>query len=184
ERNDGHFGGAAADVDHHGAAGVGYGQPCAYGCSHGLFDKVDLTGPRPKRRFADGAALDLGGATRNANDDARAGGEHAARMHHADELLEHLLGNGKVGDHAVFHGADGLDVAGHATQHLLGFAADRLDDFLAAGSAIVANCNDRRLIKHNTLAMHVIQCVGCTEVDRHIAGEVTTKESEHGRSVI
>ena len=34
-------------------------------------------------------------------------------VHHLDELLEHLLGDGEVGDHAVLHRADGLDVAGH-----------------------------------------------------------------------
>src|SRR5690606_22076057 len=125
--NDGHFGGASADVDHHGAAGVGHRQSGAYGGGHGFFDEVDLAGARTQGGLADGAALDLRGTAGHANDDARAGGEHAARMHHADELVEHLVGNGKVGDHAGFHGADGLDVAGHATQHLLGFAADRLD---------------------------------------------------------
>src|SRR5690606_32381970 len=114
---DGHFCSAAADVDHHGAAGVRHGQPCAYGRGHGFFDKIDLAGPCTQSRLADGAALDLCGSTRYAHDNAWAGGKHAARMHHADELLEHLLGNGKVGNHPVFHGTNGLDVAGHTTQH-------------------------------------------------------------------
>jgi hypothetical protein len=60
-------------------------------------------------------------------------GLNVLRVHHADELLEHLLGHGEVGDHAVLHGADGLDVAGHLAQHGLGFVADGLDGFLALG---------------------------------------------------
>jgi hypothetical protein len=54
-----------------------------------------------------------------------------ARVHHADELLEHLLGDGEVGDHAVLHRADGLDVARHLAQHGLGFVAHGLDGLLA-----------------------------------------------------
>jgi hypothetical protein len=60
-------------------------------------------------------------------------GGTAGVVHHLDELLEHLLGDGEVGDHAVLHRADGLDVAGHLAQHLLGFLADRLMVFLPLG---------------------------------------------------
>jgi hypothetical protein len=60
-------------------------------------------------------------------------GVSTARVHHLDELLEHLLGDGEVGDHAVLHRADGLDVAGHLAQHGLGFAAHGLDGLLALG---------------------------------------------------
>src|SRR6218665_1552323 len=49
------------------------------------------------------AALELGGAAGHADDDARAGGEQRARVHHLDELLDHLLGDDEVGDHAVLH---------------------------------------------------------------------------------
>jgi hypothetical protein len=59
--------------------------------------------------------------------------EQLGVVHHADELLEHLLGDGEVGDHAVLHRADRLDVAGHLAQHLLGFLADGLDGLLAVG---------------------------------------------------
>src|SRR5258708_29873641 len=38
---------------------------------------------------------------RSADDDARAGREHRARMHHLDELLDHLLRDDEVGNHAV-----------------------------------------------------------------------------------
>ncbi|SUV85677.1 Uncharacterised protein [Bordetella pertussis] len=182
QRDDGHFGGAPADVDHHGAAGVRNGQAGADGRGHGLFDQVDVGGAGAQRRLADGAPLDLGRAARHADDDARAGGQHIARVHHADELLEHLLGDGEVGDHAILHGADGFDIAGNAAQHLLGLVADGLDDFLAIGPAFVADGDDRGFIQHDALAADVDQRIGGTEVDRHIAGKVTAQESEHGSS--
>src|SRR3546814_9578354 len=70
------------------------------------------------------------------------------------------------------------------TQHLLGFAANRLNDFLAAGAAIVTDGNNRRLVKNDTFAANVNQGIGGSKIDRHIAGKITTKESEHGRTVI
>src|SRR5690606_8955650 len=96
------------------------------------------------------------------------------------ELLEHLLGNGEVGDYTVFHGPYGIDVAGNATKHLLSLVPDSLNDLLAAWPAFLANGNNRRFIEHDTFAPDVDQGVGCTEVDCHIAGEITAEESEHG----
>jgi hypothetical protein len=59
----------------------------------------------------------------------------------ADELLEHLFGNGEVGDHAVLHGTNGSDVARCAAQHLLCSETDLLDDFFAVGSAFLTDRN-------------------------------------------
>src|SRR5690606_27462439 len=182
QRDHGHFGRAAADVDHHRAAGVRHGQPSADGRRHGFFDQVHVRGARAQRGFADGPALDLGGAAGYAHDDARAGRQNVARVDHADELLEHLLGHREVGDDAVFHGPDGFDVAGHAAQHLLGLVANSLDDFLAVGTAFVADGDHRWLVEHDALAPDVDQRVGGTEVNRHIAGKITAQESEHGSS--
>src|SRR5690606_32163867 len=91
---------------------------------------------------------------------------------------------GEVGDDAVLHGPYGFDIAGHPPQHLLGFPPHRLNDFLAARAAVVANGDDRRFIQHDTLAANVNEGIGGSEVDRHVGGKVATKESEHGRSVI
>ena len=101
-------------------------------------------------------------------------------MDHLDELLEHLLGDREVGDHAVFHRADGLDVARHLAEHGLGLFADRLDGFLAVGAAFVADGDDRRLVEHDAFATHIDQRVGGTEVDREVRREVATKRSKHG----
>ena len=101
-------------------------------------------------------------------------------MHHLDELLEHLLGDDEVGDHAVLHRPDGLDVARHLTEHGLGFLADGLDGFLAVGAAFVADGDDRGLIEHDAFATHIDQRVGGAEVDGQISREVATEGSEHG----
>src|SRR5699024_9975925 len=103
-------------------------QPGTNRCRHGFFDQIDLTCASAQGRFANCTTFYLSGATRNTHNNAWAGSKHTAWMHHAYELLEHLLGNGEVGDDAVFHGADGLDVAGNTAKHFLGLLADGLDD--------------------------------------------------------
>ena len=100
-------------------------------------------------------------------------------MHHTDKLLEHLLSHRKVSDHAVFHRTNRLDVAWNAPKHLLSFAANGLNDFFTSGTTIVANRDDRGLVKNNALAADVNQSVGGTEVDRHVTGKITTQESKH-----
>src|SRR5204862_417309 len=77
------------------------------------------------RAFADRAARDLGRAAGHADDDARRGREQLVVVHFLDELLEHLLGDGEVGDDAVLHRPDGDDVAGSFPEHLLRLPADR-----------------------------------------------------------
>jgi hypothetical protein len=60
----------------------------------------------------------------------------ALRVDHLDELLEHLLGDGEVGDDAVLHGPDGFDVARHLAEHGLGLLADGLDGLLAVADRL------------------------------------------------
>ena len=100
-------------------------------------------------------------------------------MHHLDELLEHLLGDGEVGDDAVFHGANGFDVARHFAQHRLRFMAHGLNAFLALRSAFMANRHHGRLVEHNAAVAHVNQGVGCAQVNRQVGGEIPTKCSKH-----
>ena len=100
-------------------------------------------------------------------------------MHHLDELLEHLLGDGEIGNDAIFHGPDRLDVAGHLAQHRLGFLADGLDRFFALWAAFVANRDHGRFIEHNTLVAHENQGVGSTQVNRQISGEILTEGLKH-----
>ena len=53
-------------------------------------------------------------------------------MDGADEMFEHLLGDGEVGNHAVFHGSNRFDVEGNPAQHGLGFLPN-CDHLLVVG---------------------------------------------------
>ncbi|MNV34989.1 hypothetical protein D3C71_1264250 [compost metagenome] len=181
QRDHAHFGGAATDVHDHGARGFRDGQTSADASSHGFFDQVHRRGARSLGRVLDGAALDLGGAAGHTDDDARAGGEQRARVHHLDELLDHLLGDHEVGDHAILHGPDGFDVAGHLAQHGLGFTTYGLDDFLAVGATFVADGDDGRFIKNDTFVAGEDEGVGCAKVNGKVGGEVPTESSEHSK---
>ncbi len=126
ERDHRHIRGAAADVDDHVARGFGDRQTGADGSGRRLFDEIDLARPGLESGVLDRAFFDLGDLGRHRNDDPRPHEERAA-VRLADEVLEHLLGDLEVGDHAVLHRSNGLDVARCLAQHLLGLGADRFD---------------------------------------------------------
>ena len=128
---------------------------------------------------SDGAPLDLRGAVRNADHDARAGAEPLVVVDLLDEVLEHLLGDGEVGDDAVLHRADGGDVAGRAPEHLLGREPYRLDRFLAIGPAFLADGDHGRLVEDDPFAADIDEGIGRAEVDREIGAEVLRNEGEH-----
>ena len=130
-------------------------------------------------RFLDRAALDLGRAERHAHQHARARAQEAIAVHLLDEVLQHLLGVGEVGDHAVLHRPHRGDVAGRAAEHVLGFGADR-DDDLAAARRFVLDRDHRRLVQHDAAVADVDQRVGGAKVDREIVGEITAQAFEHG----
>src|SRR5690606_24470774 len=163
--------------------GLGHGKAGTDGCRHGLLDEEDLTGSRAHRGFADGTAFDLGGAAGHAYDDPRAGSQQVLRMHHADELLEHLLGDREVGNDAILHGPNGLDVAWHAAQHHFGLVAYCLDALLAIGTTFMANGDHGWLIEDDAFAAHVNQRVSGTQVYRQVAGKITAQETKHGKLI-
>jgi len=99
-------------------------------------------------------------------------------VHLLDELFDHLLGDDEVGDHAVFHRPDRLQIARGLPQHLLGRLPDGLDHFLAGGR-IDADRHDRGLIEHDAAAAHVDEGVGRAKVDRQIVGKQRTQKTEH-----
>jgi hypothetical protein len=103
--------GAAADVDDHVARRLGDRQAGADRRHHRLLDEIDLGGAGAHRRVLDRALLDLRDLRRHADDDARVD-VHLAPVRLLDEVLEHALGDFEVGDHAVLHRPDRLDVAG------------------------------------------------------------------------
>ena len=96
------------------------------------------------------------------------------------KCLEHLLGHGEVGDHAVLHRPDGDDVAGRAAEHALGLEAHGRDRARAARAAVLADRDHRRLVQHDALAARIDQRVGGAKVDRQIVGEDAAQAFEHG----
>ncbi len=92
--------------------------------------------------------------------------QHLAVVRLLDEVVQHLLGDFEVGDHAVFHGLDGDDVAGRAAQHLFGFFAHGLDF-----ARVLVDGHDGGLIDHNAFAARVHQRVGGPQINGKIAGE-------------
>ena len=89
-----------------------------------------------------------------------------------DELFEHLLGHGEIGDNPVFHRADCRDIARGTAEHLLCRQAYFLDDLLAVRPALLPDCDHRGLVEDDALAANIDQRIGGTEVDRQVVGEV------------
>ena len=70
-------------------------------------------------------------------------------MHLGDEMLEHLLGDGEIGDDAVLERANRPDVGRRATEHPLGVEAD--GDYAVMAIAVIADRDDRRFVENNAL---------------------------------
>jgi hypothetical protein len=128
--------------------------------------------------LADGAALDLRRADRHADQHARRRLEHAVVVHLADEVLQHLLGVGEIGDHAVLHRAHGGDVPRRAAEHVLGLGAHG-DDDLAAAAVVLLHRDDRGLVEHDAAVADIDEGVGRPQVDGEVAGEIAAQTLEH-----
>ena len=164
---------------HHRAARLGHRHAGADRRGHRFLDQEHVARAGLLGRFLDRAALDLGRAAGHAHQHARARPQEARLVHLADEVLEHLLGVGEVGDDAVLHRPDRGDVAGRAAEHPLGLGADRRDRARAADHAVLAHRDHRRLVEHDALAAHVDQGVGRAQVDGQVVGEHAAELLEH-----
>jgi hypothetical protein len=178
QREHGDFGGAAADVEHHRAARLVHGQARADRRRHGLTNYLHAARAGAFGRLLDGAAFDLRRTDRHAHQHARRRFEHAVAVHLADEVLQHLLGVGEVGDHAVLHRSHRVDVAGRSTQHVLGLGADG-DDDLATTCLVVLHRDNRRLVEHDALVADVNEGIGRSQIDRQIAREIAAQAFKH-----
>ena len=87
-------------------------------------------------------------------------------MHLANEVLQHFLGIGKVGDNAVLHRTLGGDIFRGSPEHFLGVGADRLDRLRSAGTAVLPNGYNRRFIQNYTLTTGIDERIGGTQIDR------------------
>src|SRR6266700_4063521 len=87
----------------------------------------------------DGAPFNLSYLRRNTDNHARTN-PCLAVVSLADEVLQHLLRDFEVGDHAIFHRSDSYDIAGCSSQHVFRIATYGFD---LVGYFV--DCDDRRL---------------------------------------
>ena len=165
KRNDRDVRGAAADVHHHVARGLGNGKPRADGRHHGLFDEIHFAGLGAIGGVLDRALFNLRDFRGHADHDPRMH-QHLAVVRLLDEVVQHFFRDFEVGDHAVLHRLDGHDVAGRAPQHILGLFAYGLHF-----ASIFVDGYNGWLIHDDALACRVNQSVGGAQIDGEIAGE-------------
>ena len=174
ERDDRDVGGAAADVDDHAAGGFGDRQAGADGRGHRLFDEVHLAGLGAVGAVDDGAALHLGDARRDADDQPRAPPGDAA-LGLADEMAQQPFGGFEVGDHAVAQRPNRGDVGRRAAEHRVGRVADGLGLV-----ALRVDGDDRGLVDHDAAPGSEDDGVGSAEIDREIASGEGQDVQQHG----
>ena len=159
--DDSDVGGAAADVDHHVAVGLGDVNAGADGGSQRLLDQVHPAGTGLNAGVDDGTLFDLGDAGGHAND--QTGLEQADGGHLADELTEHTLGHIVVGNDALTEGTDGHDIAGGTAQHLLGIGAH-----LQQLAGVLVQGDHGGLPQDDALILYKDQYAGGTKVDADV----------------
>src|SRR5680860_231521 len=176
EAEDGDVGGAAADVDDHGTYGFRDLDAGPDGAGDRFLDEESLARTDLVSGLHHRAPLDLGDAAWYADHDVGPQEPGGAGEHLADERLEHLLGEGVVGDDAVGHGPHGCDVAGRAPEHPVRLLADRLD----VGGAL-DHGDHRRLPEQHALALYMNPHVGRAEVyaDHGVTLPVTSAPHAH-----
>ena len=105
-------------------------------------------------------------------------------MHLVNEILQHFLGHGEVGDHAILHGSNGRDVARRSAQHGFSLGTYGSDRFLAP-DLIFPNRHHRRFIENDAFPLTIDQGIGCSKVDGKVGRIETPKLLEkHGILVV
>src|SRR3984885_13999438 len=87
-------------------------------------------------------------------------------MHLLDEMAEHGLGDFEVGYHAVFHRADGHDVAGSSTQHSFCFFTDSQHVRRAR-----LNCHHRWFAQDDSAIPHIDEGICRAQVYSNVIGK-------------
>ena len=87
-------------------------------------------------------------------------------MHLFDQRAKHAFGNLEIGDDAVLHRTDRLNVTVRAADHRLRFAANG-DDLLRSR----IECDDRWLVQDDAFALHIDEGVGSPKIDSDICAE-------------
>jgi hypothetical protein len=143
-----------------------------------LADQAHFPCTRRHRGFLDGPAFDLGRPRRHTDRERRPAAEELPRPRHIDELPDHVLCGGEIGDHAMPHGPYRLEIIGRPAEQLLGLAADRRHP-PAPRLGMPLETHHGRLIQHDPAVVGIDKRIGRAEVDRHRV----TKQSPEQRMV-
>src|SRR5206468_4061894 len=91
-------------------------------------------------------------------------------------MLDHFFRHLEIGDDAVSHRANSLDIAGRSPQHHLRVIADGADVLF---SAFCEGRNDGRLVEDDAAALDIDQRVSRPQIDGHVAGQYAEYAAEH-----
>ena len=95
-------------------------------------------------------------------------------VYFGNEGSQHRLGNIKIGNHAVFHRADGDDVAGGASEHRLGFVTHG-EHVFGAG----LDGDNGGFAQHDAFIFQENQRVGGSEIDTNVIGKQAFDTFKH-----
>ena len=95
-------------------------------------------------------------------------------MNLLDKMAKHRLGDFEVGDHAVFHRADGHDVAGRAAQHSFCFVTDG-QHIGRAG----LNGHHRRFAQDDSAIPHIDEGICRAQIYSNIVGKQAFELRKH-----
>ena len=158
------FGGAAADVHHHAAAGLQHWKVGADGGRHRFFDEMGFARACVQRRLDDGAFLDLGDPARYAHHHARPGHGHPALlMRFLNQIIQHASGDFVLADDAVAQRTNDHDVFRVLAPHFFGARPD-----FNRRSGLAVDGDEGRLIDDNAFATHIHQGIRGTQVNANV----------------
>ena len=161
-------GGAAADIDHQIAFRFVHGNAGADGRGHGFLDQMHLPHARHGGRIDDGLFFHLGDTGGNAHHHARPD-EPVILQYLFDEIGNHFVGDFKIGNDTILHGADGLEPGMGSAMHFFGLRADGFH--IALALAVVADRHHRRFIQNDPFIFDVHQSVGRSQVHGDVGVE-------------
>jgi hypothetical protein len=102
-------------------------------------------------------------------------------MNFLDEVAEHRLGDFKISNDAVLQRANGDDASRSAAQHSFSFGAHSKDLFTATLISLL-NRDNRGLITHDPLVLHIDQGVGGPKINGKIVGKNAKEGIEHHKT--
>ena len=161
----GNIGGTAADIHHHMTLGIlQINTGTQSGCQR-LLDQEHTAGTGLDGGIDHIALLNFGNAAGNGNDHTGLGSQQTALCSGLEHGGEHPHRHFMVGNDAAGQGLHGNQVAGGTAHHIPG-TGTHLEDL----SLVAVHGNHGGFLYHDTLAVHIDQHIGSTQVHTQVIG--------------